>query len=429
MAGTTTASPVSDTSKAERELCAAILKGTIKAADVQLRAADFSDSLCRDVFTACLSLEAAGKACDLVTVCDALPGRENDITGVCIESGFSRTLAMQHADIIRSRALRRDTLRCLTDAAGRLSDPMSDVESVCAEMRTQLDKRLAQGVTTPTEDLMTSARRVLEEKAEEHPQTVTSGIEKIDTALDGGFRPAEMVVIGARPSVGKSSLLLYSALHAAADGKKVLYISAEMPIRQNAVRALAAVSGVEMRQFDHAEQLTEDQRLEALRGLEAYGAGNIHQYMATCIRVPDIRRLALNMRRSGGLDAIYIDYLGLLKAENERENRNACVAEISTAIKALANELYIPIIVAAQLNRNAARQDEEPMLHDLRDSGAIEQDADIVMLLHALDGLNSDRGDRKLMLYLAKQRNGALIKTKLLLRCAQMRFVQLPPGA
>lgn len=429
MAETMTALPASEANKAERELCAAILKSTVTAADVQLRAADFSDGLCRDIFTACRSLEAAGKACDLVTVCDALPGRENDITGVCIESGFSRTLAMQHADIIRSRALRRDALRCLTDAAGRLSDPMNDVESVCAEMRSQLDKRLAQGVTTPTEDLATSARRVLEEKEGEHPQTVTSGIEKIDMALGGGFRPAEMVVIGARPSVGKSSLLLYSALHAAADGKKVLYISAEMPIRQNAVRALAAVSGVEMRQFNHAEQLTEAQRLEALRGLEAYGAGNIHQYMATCIRVPDIRRLALNMRRSGGLDAIYVDYLGLLKAEHERENRNACVAEISTAIKALANELYIPIIVAAQLNRNAARQDEEPMLHELRDSGAIEQDADIVMLLHALDGLNSDRGDRKLMLYLAKQRNGPLVKTKLLLRCAQMRFVQLPPGA
>lgn len=420
---------VSEPCKAERELCAAILKGVIVAADAQLRAADFSDSLCRDIFTTCRALEAAGKTCDLVTVCDALPGRENDITGVCIESGFSRTLAMQHADIIRSRALRRDALRCLTDAAGRLSDPLSDVDSVCAEMRAQLDKRLAQGVTTPTEDLMTSARRVLEEKAEEHPQTVTSGIEKIDTALDGGFRPAEMVVIGARPSVGKSSLLLYSALHAAADGKKVLYISAEMPIRQNAVRALAAVSGVEMRRFNHADNLTEDQRLEALRGLEAYGAGNIHQYMATSIRVPDIRRLALNMRRSGGLDAIYIDYLGLLRSERESENTNARISDISRAIKALAVELHIPVIVAAQLNRNAARQDEEPMLHELRDSGAIEQDADIVLLLHALDGLNSDRGDRKLMLYLAKQRNGALIKTKLLLRCAQMRFVQLPPDA
>lgn len=429
MAEVTTASPASDANKVERELCAAILKGTVKAADVQLRTADFSDGLCRSIFTACLSLEGMGKSCDLVTVCDALPGHESDVAGVCIESGFSRTLALQHADIIRSRALRRDTLRCLTDAVGRLSDPLSDVEGVCAEMRAQLDKRLAMGVTTPTEDLATSARRVLEEKAGEHPPTVTSGIAKIDAALDGGFRPAEMVIIGARPSVGKSSLLLYSALHAAADGKKVLYISAEMPIRQNAVRALAAVSGVEMRRFNHAENLTDAQRREALQGLEAYGAGNIHQYMSTSIRVPDIRRLALNMRRSGGLDAIYIDYLGLLKAENERENRNNCVAEISTAIKALANELYIPIIVAAQLNRNAARQDEEPMLHELRDSGAIEQDADIVMLLHALDSVNSDRDDRKLMLFLAKQRNGQLLKTKLLLRCSQMRFVQLPPDA
>lgn len=102
---------VSEPCKAERELCAAILKGVIAAADVQLRAADFSDGLCRDIFTACRSLEAAGKACDLVTVCDALPGAGERRRGVCVESGFSRTLAMQHADIIRSRALRRDALR------------------------------------------------------------------------------------------------------------------------------------------------------------------------------------------------------------------------------------------------------------------------------------------------------------------------------
>ena len=253
----TTVLPASEASKAERELCAAILKGTIKAADVQLRAADFSDSLCRDVFTACLSLEAAGKSCDLVTVCDALPGREVDVTDVCQEAGFSRMIALQHADIIRARALRRDALRCVMDAANQLSDPLSDVDGVCTGMRAQLDQRLALGINTPTEDLATSARRVLEEREDEHPPTVTSGIEKLDIALGGGFRPAEMVVIGARPSVGKSSLLLYSALHAAADGKKALYISAEMPIRQNAVRALAAVSGVEMRQFSHAERLTE----------------------------------------------------------------------------------------------------------------------------------------------------------------------------
>ena len=425
----TTVLPASEANKAERELCAAILKGTIKAADVQLRAADFSDSLCRDVFTACLSLEAAGKSCDLVTVCDALPGREVDVTDVCQEAGFSRMIALQHADIIRARALRRDALRCVMDAANQLSDPLSDVDGVCTGMRAQLDQRLALGITTPTEDLATSARHVLEEREDEHPPTVTSGIEKLDIALGGGFRPAEMVVIGARPSVGKSSLLLYSALHAAADGKKALYISAEMPIRQNAVRALAAVSGVEMRQFSHAERLTDAQRREALRGLEAYGAGNIHQYMQTSIRVPDVRRLALNMRRSGGLDAIYIDYLGLLRSERESENTNARISDISRAIKALACELQIPVIVAAQLNRNAARQDEEPMLHELRDSGSIEQDADIVLLLHALDSLNSDRDERKLLLILAKQRNGPLIKTKLLLRCAQMRFVQLPPDA
>ena len=421
--------PASEANKAERELCAAIVKGAVKAADVQLRTADFSDGLCRTIFTACLSLEAAGKACDLVSICDVLPGYENDVTDICLEAGFSRALALQHADIIRARALRRDTLCCLTDAVGRLSDPLSDVDGVCAELSAQLDKRLALGVTSPTEDLATSARRVLEEKENEHPPTVTSGIEKIDNALNGGFRPAEMVVIGARPSVGKSSLLLYSALHAAADGKKALYISAEMPIRQNAVRALAAVSGVEMRQFSHAELLTDTQRREALRGLEAYGAGNIHQYMQTSIRVPDVRRLALNMRRSGGLDAIYIDYLGLLRSERESENTNARISDISRAIKALACELQIPVIVAAQLNRNAARQDEEPMLHELRDSGSIEQDADIVLLLHALDSLNSDRDERKLLLILAKQRNGPLIKTKLLLRCAQMRFVQLPPDA
>ena len=100
---TTTISPVSETVKAERELCAAIVKGTVKAADVQLRTADFSDGLCRTLFTACLSLEAAGKACDFVTVCEALPGQEGDVTDICLEEGFSRVLALPHADIIRVR--------------------------------------------------------------------------------------------------------------------------------------------------------------------------------------------------------------------------------------------------------------------------------------------------------------------------------------
>lgn len=127
---TTTVSPVSETVKAERELCAAIVKGTVKAADVQLRTADFSDGLCRTLFTACLSLEAAGKACDFVTVCEALPGQEGDVTDICLEEGFSRVLALQHADIIRcSRAARGRAV--LSDGCSRrLSDPLSDVDSV-----------------------------------------------------------------------------------------------------------------------------------------------------------------------------------------------------------------------------------------------------------------------------------------------------------
>lgn len=113
---------VSEPCKAERELCAAILKGVIAAADVQLRAADFSDGLCRDIFTACRSLEAAGKACDLVTVCRCPAGAgERRRRGLRLV-GVQPDACQQHADIIRSRALRRDALRCLTDAAGRLSD-------------------------------------------------------------------------------------------------------------------------------------------------------------------------------------------------------------------------------------------------------------------------------------------------------------------
>lgn len=226
---------------------------------------------------------------------------------------------------------------------------------------------------------------------------ITTGFAALDRKT-GGWQPGDFIVLGARPSMGKTGLAAAIACRAAAAGKRVLFISAEMRAAQIGARLVAAMSRLplnavlkagiidpgenEPRPFRQSEVDAMVAAAGRLRGLPLFFDDR------SAPSISAIRARARRMKRdrkAGGLDLVIVDYLGLAKASKEaaRQNRNAEVSEISQGLKALAKDLQVPVVALSQLSRDVDKRDDHtPVLSDLRDSGTLEQDADIVMFLY-----------------------------------------------
>lgn len=213
---------------------------------------------------------------------------------------------------------------------------------------------------------------------------IMSGYSDLDTLL-GGFKRSDLVIIGARPSVGKSSFALGMARNAAINQKaNVAFFSLEMSAEQLAVRLLSGESGVDSTRLRLGQQ-TELEERRIIRATGELSEANIWFDDSPSLTVAELRAKARRLAGERGLDLILVDYLQLMQGEgsnNGRENRVQEISYISRMLKGLARELDLPVVALAQLSRAVEhRQPPTPMLSDLRDSGSIEQDADIVMFL------------------------------------------------
>ena len=231
----------------------------------------------------------------------------------------------------------------------------------------------------------------------------------------------KLIVVGARPSVGKSALLLHMAVRALDAGRKILLVSCEMGADEVVGRVVAQKSGVSVDKIERHD-LTED---EIIKVADSFAEIPSERF---CISerartVQDIRRMALRTRAHGGLDLIVADYLQLLDAGQKTNNRAEAVGVVTRGLKALAMELKIPVLTASQLNRASERNDE-PKLSDLSESGSIEQDADAVLLLHA----PNDKDDPERKLFLDKNRGGRCGRITLYFDGATMRFTEMQGG-
>jgi replicative DNA helicase len=254
------------------------------------------------------------------------------------------------------------------------------------------------------------------------PQRIETGFADLDNLILG-FQPGDFVLIAARPSVGKSTLAMNMAQNMAIrKGKNVLFLSLEMSNEQLTDRIIASEARVSNSKLQRGEaDQNEWAKVTAT-------AGVIHESKiflddTSSITVADIRSKCRRFRSAENLDILFIDYLQLIGSAVKKENRQQEVTEISRQLKILAKDMKIPVVALSQLSRaSEQRSDHVPQLSDLRESGAIEQDADIVMFLYRPSQFDKAASTHLVDLVVAKNRNGSIGKIKLVWQDQIVKF-------
>ena len=257
---------------------------------------------------------------------------------------------------------------------------------------------------------------------------MSTGFSDLDK-LTHGFHKSDLVIIAARPSMGKTVLGMNIAEYVANTyhDKPVLIFSLEMPSDAIVLRMLASLSRIELNKL-RTGQLSDDEWSRLRHTTEILSTANMYIDDTPALSPSEMRARARRVARlHGGLSLIMIDYLQLMQLKGYKENRTNEVSEISRSLKALAKEMDVPVIALSQLNRSLEqRQDKRPIMSDLRESGAIEQDADLIAFIYRDEVYNEDTPDRGIgEIIIAKHRNGAIGKIRLKFQGQYTRFDNL----
>lgn len=399
----------------------------------------------REIFDSIKALQRLGRCADLITVDEEL-SRRGTLEGVGgTEYLISLTQYVPTVSNVRAYIDIVDekyTLRRLIDAADEIRTESFSNELLLPDVLANAEKsifdismkRSGSDTLVPICDVMTNTYAQIEELARLKGKVsgVPTGYHELDNLLTG-LHGGELILIGARPSMGKTSFAINLAQYAAVKaGKTVAVFSLEMPREQIAMRMLCTEASVDMQSVRRG--LIDDDGW--MRLTDALGPlASCHLYLddTAGLSPSQLRSRCRRLMAEHGLDLIVIDYLQLMAADGRHDNRQQEVSEISRTLKLIALELKVPLIACAQLSRaNAQRQDKRPMLSDLRDSGSIEQDADVVMFLHREDYYNPDTPDKNVAeVIVQKQRNGPLGTVKLAWLSQYTRFADMsfhPPG-
>lgn len=386
----------------------------------------------RRIFRAMLQLAEAHVAIDPLTLGDSLTRTDEfeKVGGALylfkLTDGVPHsTHAVDYARIVREKSRLRQIIlaaqRTLADAY-EASTPSADVlDAAQAALSTIADGHVAGGGLVPMKTIMPAVVDELQRLATN--QQLVTGIGSGLTSLDEitrGFQKKALIVIGAQTSMGKTSFGLNIAEHAAVAGAHVAIFALEMDCLSLGIRFLASRARI-----SHGRLMSGFVRAAEWGPLsEAMGClGELGIYIddSSSLTAFDVRARARRLRADGGLDLIIVDYLQLMRGAQRAENKNLEVADISRSLKMIAKDLDVPVLLLSQLSRAPAqRTDRRPQLSDLRDSGAIEQDADVVLLLYR-DA--SEKGVAEISV--AKHRNGPTGFVKVAFVEELMRFENL----
>lgn len=240
-----------------------------------------------------------------------------------------------------------------------------------------------------------------------------TGFISIDNYI-GGFKPGQLVVVGARPSLGKTAFALNMAIELEKNDCNVTVFSLEMSSKDIVTRMMASQTLIDLKKFEKVDALTNEEIEKSINFLDRYSKSNIRVNADPKATPVDIRRAASTMKQESERNVIIIDYLTLMKSDsNFRDNRRLEVEDISRKLKVIALEYKCTVIALSQLSRGVeGRNDKRPMMSDLREAGGIEQDADMVFMLHREDYYDREKADEvtgisELECIIAKNRNGA----------------------
>ncbi|MCL1795831.1 MAG: replicative DNA helicase [Clostridia bacterium] len=380
----------------------------------------------REIFDAMLSVSLIGRPVDLVTVDEEL-SRRGTLEGVggaeylVLLSQYVPATANVRAyiDIV----LEKSTLRQLIDCANGILQrayAQDAVESLLSwAEKTIFDISMGKSGT----DALVHVREVLTDtyaRIEKLSQLkgeidgVPTGFSELDKVL-AGLHGGEFILVGARPSMGKTSFAMNVAEYAGMTAAKtVAMFSLEMPREQLAMRLLCGRAAVDLQEVRRGA-ISDKNWIQLTTALSPLAQSSIYLDDTPGITPTQVRSRCRRLKAERGLDLIVIDYLQLMSTDRRAENRQNEVSEISRSLKGIALELNVPLIACAQLSRaNAQRADKRPLLSDLRDSGSIEQDADVVLFLHREEYYNPTTPDKNIAeVIVQKQRNGPLGTVKL----------------
>jgi replicative DNA helicase len=435
-------------------------EGVADYALLHLKSEDFFHPAHRELFGVLKEMHDGHKPIDATTVLQALDDRNlsESLGGAALLSDLASGVlsvltARAHIDTVRDKS----TLRRLQHAC---AETVYDIQSRAHDVRGVVDQaqqkvlaiapESSESTIHKAKDAIGRVINMIEAAAKRKSayQGVPSGFDQLDK-LTTGFKPGEMIVIAARPGVGKTAFALSMAANMLKQryddeaeamvrpGHPVAFFSLEMTAEQLLLRMIASMGQISL-------QKIREGRLDAglLNGISNVAAevGDLPLFIdeSSLLSITQLRAKARRMRKDYKIDIVIIDYLQLLTSSSEKakENRQVEVAEISRGIKALAMELKIPVVVLAQLNRKPEEGKTEPALHHLRESGSIEQDADAVIFLSRKNTRDAGEDDEAqahvekngipIEVHLAKQRNGPTDKFDLLFQSAYTKFRDAP---
>lgn len=363
----------------------------------RLKAEHFSGETNKLIFAELSRHLSAGKPADLVTVAMGLDGQVTmQALNRLAQYVPSAANIRRYADLVIERFKSRELQAVSAEISDLAQDHARTIEDRVDAATGQLAKLLDDA---PRDDWvgayegMVAHTQVLEDRAEGKITSMATGLDDLDDLLEGGLRPGSLVIIGARPSMGKTALGMTIGLHMA-EQYSVGMLSMEMPHTELRDRMTAMIGNVALPSVIRPSRGAGLPWDRVIEGAEKAKRLNFNASDQSGLNINQVRSKARNLKRVKGLNVLVVDYIGLMAGLDAKQPRAYQLEEVSRGLKSLAKELGIAVVCLAQVNRKVEeRADATPALSDLRDSGAIEQDADIVIFVHRPIQAKPDLGD------------------------------------